>query len=54
LIAFRLPRINLKLGGINVIVDHAGLTVPGTVPLLGDLKNATVVMGEHRSSATSY
>jgi hypothetical protein len=42
------------LGRINVIVGHVGLTVPGTFPLLGDLKNATVVMGEHRSSAISY
>ncbi|KAJ7670048.1 argonaute-like protein [Mycena polygramma] len=38
-------KINMKLGGINVVVDHPGLRIPGSFPLLGDPKNATVVMG---------
>lgn len=38
-------KINLKLGGINVVADHTGLTVPGSTPLLGDVKNVTVVLG---------
>ncbi|KAF8176438.1 Piwi domain-containing protein [Mycena galopus ATCC 62051] len=37
-------QINMKLGGTNVVVDHKGLTGPGGVPLLGDMKSATVVM----------
>jgi len=41
-------QINMKLGGTNVVVDHKSLTVPGGVPLLGDMKSATVVMGEPR------
>ncbi|KAJ6463144.1 Piwi domain-containing protein [Mycena vitilis] len=39
-------KINMKLGGINVVVDHPGLHIPGSYPLLGDSKNVTVVMGK--------
>ncbi|KAJ7616989.1 argonaute-like protein [Mycena polygramma] len=38
-------KINMKLGGTNLVVDHPGLDIPGSFPLLGDAKNATVIMG---------
>ncbi|KAJ7866976.1 argonaute-like protein [Mycena olivaceomarginata] len=46
-------KINMKLGGINVVVDQPGLTVPGGIPLLGDIKNATVIMGGLRNPSYS-
>ncbi|KAJ6517494.1 argonaute-like protein [Mycena vitilis] len=38
-------KINMKLGGTNVVAYHPGLDIPGSFPLLGDAKNATVIMG---------
>ncbi|KAJ6586692.1 Piwi domain-containing protein [Mycena sp. CBHHK59/15] len=38
-------KVNVKLGGINVVVDPAGSPQPQVASLLGDVRNGTMVMG---------
>ncbi|KAJ7774161.1 argonaute-like protein [Mycena maculata] len=54
-------KINVKLGGINVVIDSSGSTLPSGVPLLGRPNDGTMVMGADvthpstgGSNSTSY